>query len=164
MIIRALGNNQGGSAGVEMALSVPLFIALLFGVFELGNYFMTEHIVVKAVRDGARYAARRSVTADYPGCTPSSQLVTDTQNVTRTGQVADDGTPRFASWSDAGSITVEASCDTSGTYTGVFNTGIGAPVVTVRAAVPYVPLFNRIGLSSATLTLHAESQAAVMGQ
>jgi hypothetical protein len=125
---------------------------------------MTEHIVVKAVRDGARFAARRSVAADYPDCTPSSQLVTDTQNVTRTGQVIDGGEARFASWSGSDSIAVEASCDTSGDYSGVFNTGIGAPVVTVRAAVPYVPLFNRIGLSSATLTLHAESQAAVTGE
>jgi Flp pilus assembly protein TadG len=157
--------NDAATASVEMALSLPLLIALLFGAFELGNYFMTEHIVVKAVRDGARYAARRPY-SDYPGCTPSASLITDTQNVTRTGQVASDGTPRFASWSDSDSIIVSAECDTTGPYAneGVFvNAPDGAPVVRVSATVPYTPLFAQLGIARATLHLNARSEAAVTG-
>ena len=33
--------------------------SLMFGAVELGNYFLNEHSLVKAVRDGARYAARQ---------------------------------------------------------------------------------------------------------
>ncbi len=161
----SLIRDNRATASVEMALSLPILIALLFGAFELGNYFMTEHIVVKAVRDGARYAARRPYT-DYPGCTPSASVITDTQNVTRTGQVASDGTPRFASWSDPDSITVSADCDTTGSYAdaGVFvNAPDGAPVVTVSATVPYTPLFAQLGIARATLHLNAQSEAAVTG-
>jgi Flp pilus assembly protein TadG len=161
----ALIKDDGATASVEMALSLPLLIALLFGAFELGNYFMTEHIVVKAVRDGARYAARRPY-SDYTGCTPSGSVVADTQNVTRTGQVASGGEPRFASWSDPDSITVSAECDTSGSYadSGVFvNSPDGAPVVTVAATVPYTPLFAQMGIAKATLHLNAKSEAAVTG-
>ena len=51
--------NSSGTAAAEMALVTPLLMALMFGSFELGNYFYTSHIVAKAVRDGARYASRR---------------------------------------------------------------------------------------------------------
>jgi Flp pilus assembly protein TadG len=161
----ALMRDRRATASVEMALSLPLLIALLFGAFELGNYFMTEHIVVKAVRDGARYAARRPY-SDYAGCTPSGSVITDTQNVTRTGQVASGGEPRFESWSDPDSITVRAECDTSGPYAdaGVFvNAPDGAPVVRVSATVPYTPLFAQLGIARATLHLNAQSEAAVTG-
>src|SRR4030095_17198558 len=94
----ALLRSTRAAASVEMAMVVPIMLALLFGAFELGNYFMTEHIVVKAVRDGARFAARRPINPDYAGCTPSNDLIEATRNVTRTGQIGSDGTPRFASW------------------------------------------------------------------
>src|SRR3546814_6902005 len=45
-----------------MALVSPMLILLMFGSFELGNYFLDEHVVLKAVRDGARYAARQNFT------------------------------------------------------------------------------------------------------
>ncbi len=162
--VSSLLKNDRGVASMEMALSLPLLMALLFGAFELGNYFMAEHVVVKAVRDGARYAARRPWT-DYPSCTPSDSVVTDTQNVTLTGQIAPDGTPRFAWWNDPGTISVAATCDSTGTYEGIFtDPDVGVPVVTVSATVSYVPLFNRLGLTSATLNLNAQSEAVVTGR
>jgi hypothetical protein len=136
----------------------------VFGALELGYYFMTEHAVVKAVRDGARYAARRPFEDYEPGCSPSTDLVDDTRNVTRTGQIATGGTPRFASWSDPNSITVSATCDTTGTYTGIYVTAPGGtPVVTVSATVPYTLLLGQLGLGNMTLTLNAQSEAAVTG-
>lgn len=161
--IPILVRNTRGAAAAEMAMSLPLLIVIIFGAFELGNYFLTEHKVVKAVRDGSRYAARRPFT-DYPGCSPSSSLEEDTRNVTRTGQVATGGTPRVWHWSDPTTITVSSRCDTSGTYTGVQVTStIGVPTVRVEAIVPYAPLFAQLGLSDATLNLTARSEAVVMG-
>lgn len=158
-----LVGNIRAAAAAEMAMSLPLLIAILFGAFELGNYFLLEHKVVKAVRDGARFAARRPFT-DYAGCTPSANLVDDTKNVTRTGQIASGGTPRVWTWTDPASITVTAACDNSGTYTGVHaSSGMGVPVVRVAATVPYTPLVGQLGLSDATLNLNAQSEAAVMG-
>lgn len=162
----SLASSTRASAAVEMALVVPIMLALLFGAFELGNYFMTEHVVVKAVRDGARFAARRPLTPDYDGCAPSNDLVEATRNVTRTGQIDSGGTPRFASWDDPESIDVDAACDDSwsGADKGIYVTSpMGTPVVTVQATVPYTPLFAQLGIASVTLSLNAQSQAAVTG-
>lgn len=150
------------SAAVEMALVTPLLVTLMFGSFELGNYFMDSHVVAKAVRDGARYAARRAFD-QYTCSTVSSDVIDKTRNIIRTGQVASGGTARLPGWSDSSTISVAASCDAttvSGIYTGM--TG-GARIVTVTAAVPYNSLFNSLGFSSTTLTLRARAQAAVAG-
>lgn len=160
--LAALVRSSSATAAMEMALVLPILIALLFGAFELGNYFMTEHVVVKAVRDGARFAARRPIDPDYAGCTPSADLIEATRNVTRTGIITSGGTPRFASWSDPGSIDVSATCSTG--YEGIYVTSPeNAPVVTVSASVPYVPLFSQLGLGDVILSLNAHSQAAVTG-
>ena len=159
----ALAQDKRGSPSAEMALALPILFALLFGAFELGNYFMTEHKVVKAVRDGARYAARRPF-GDYTGCAPSTTLIDETRNVTRTGQVASGGTPRVSSWTDPATITVSATCDNTGTYTGIYVTSAeGTPVVTVDATVPYTSLLGQLGLADTSLTLNARSEAAVTG-
>ncbi len=164
-LVHRFGDEQQGSAAVEMALVAPLLIALLFGAFELGNYFLAEHKVVKAVRDGARYAARQAFD-QYSGCTPSSMVVDSTRNVTRTGQVASGGTPRVTGWANPATITVTAVCNRTGSFQnqGIYrNLTVGAPVVVVSASVLYTPLFARIGIGRFTLNLNASSEAAVTG-
>ena len=170
-LLSAFMHDVRGSAGTEMALSLPWLILLMFGAFELGSYFLAEHIVVNSVRDAARYAARQPFT-EYPGCTPSGTVVTSTRNVARTGQPAAGGTARLYYWTNPATITVTAACTTSvtgddsvaynvsGIYLGVSG---GAPVVQVAAAVPYTPLVGQFGLAQVTLTLNARSQAAVNG-
>ncbi|WP_256325925.1 TadE/TadG family type IV pilus assembly protein [Sphingomonas sp. YR710] len=157
-----------GTAAVEMALVTPLLIAVMLGSFEAGNFYLDSHVVAKAVRDGARYAARRAF-ANYSACSgaPGGTVVTDTRNIVRTGQLSG-GTARLPGWTDPATISISISCNTAGVggvaYTGIY-TGMatGAPVVTVSAAVPYQTLFGEAGFSSSTLTLRAESQAAVAG-
>lgn len=153
-----------GAAAVEMALVTPLLIVIMFGSMELGYYFYSEHVVVKAVRDGARFASRQGF-ANYT-CPDqvSSSVETNTQNVTRTNQVASGGTARLGPWTSNASITVTVRCDTSGTY-GSFYEGLvdGIPVVTVSANVPYTPLFAGLGFNSTSLTMRAASEAPVMG-
>lgn len=163
LLSRLIACNRGAAA-VEMALVTPLVMVLMFGSFEVGNYFLQEHVLSKAVRDGARYAARRSF-EEYPSCAPSANVERETRNVTRTGIVADGGTPRIVNWTDAATIVVSASCDTTGTYTGIYkDVAIGAPKVTVSATIVYRSLFGMFGLiSSDTFTLRSQSQAAVMG-
>ena len=162
--LRTMLRSDHASAAAEMALSLPVLMGLIFGAMELGNYFLSEHKVVKAVRDGARYAARRPFTDYDVSCTPSSDVVTATQNVTRTGTLNGAGTPRMGYWTDPATIDVTGECDTSGTYTGIYATSpVGTPVVTVVATVPYTPVLGQLGLIDATLTLSARSEAAVTG-
>lgn len=164
-LLHRFARDRRGSAAVEMALVAPLLIVLLFGAFELGNYFLTEHKVVKAVRDGARYAARQAFD-QYAGCAPSSVVVDSTRNVTRTGQVANGGTPRVLGWTNPATITVTSVCNRTGSFQnqGIYrNLTVGAPVVIVSATVQYTPLFAQIGLGRLTLNLRASSEAAVTG-
>ncbi len=147
-----------------MAMVAPLLILLMLAGMEIGHYFYSEHVVVKAVRDGARYAARHDFSNYTCPSTIGGTVVADTQNVTRTNQVASGGTPRLADWVQNSSVTVTMRCDTSGTY-GSFYSGLtgGVPVVKVRAVVPYTSLFSVIGFNSVGLQMQAESEAAVMG-
>lgn len=159
--ILEISRDRRASAAAEMALIMPLLFILMFGSFELGNFFYDEHIVVKAVRDGARFAGRQSFT-DYAGCSPSSGMIDNVRNVTRTGQLFAGGTPRLGFWSDPATVTVTVTC--SGGYGGIYNgLSMGAPVVTVAAAVPYPSLFGSLGIDTTGFTLNAQSQAAVMG-
>jgi Flp pilus assembly protein TadG len=172
--IRTLARDEGGAAAAEMALVTPLLITLMMGSFELGNYFMSEHVVINAVRDGARFAARQNFSAySCPGATVSdSNVATRILNVTRFGNIDGTGDPRLSSWTattnNTPSVTVTVSCTdiTGGAYSGIYTIQdqTSIPEVKVSATVNYHSLFNMIGLTSALLKLDAESQATVVGQ
>ena len=163
--------NRSGSAAVEMALVMPLLLALMFGSAEAGNYFMNEHSLIKAVRDGARFAARRPF-SDYTGCsTVSSSLTTDTQNVVMGGYLASASitTPNIST----SNVTVTTSCTSTaggqnmlGIYRGrpgCGSSGGCAQVVIVTAQVPYRSILRSLGFSGIGMNLNASSQAAVGG-
>lgn len=159
--LQRLWADHSGAAAVEMLLVSPLLIVLMFGSYELGKYFLDEHVVDKAVRDGARYAGRRPF-ADYDCASASAGAEQDIRNVTRTGTVAGT-TPRLSYWTSPATITVSVTC-TTGSYSGIYNgLASGAPVVTVSARVPYTSLFGTMGFNTSGITLNAKSESAVMG-
>lgn len=45
-----------GAASVEMAIVLPLFIAIVFGIVEFGRALMVNQILVNAAREGTRRA------------------------------------------------------------------------------------------------------------
>lgn len=153
------------AAAAEMAIVTPLLIILMFGSFELGNYFLSEHVVAKAVRDGARYAARRSFTDFSCPNTVAADVIDKTRNVTRTGQVASGGTARLVNWTTPTTVSVTISCTaiSGGNYLGLYKGMTSLPKVRVSATVPYASLFNNLGFTSATLNLVSESEATVQG-
>lgn len=161
-----LASDRTGTAAAEMALSLPLLLILLFGSFELGYYFLSEHVVQKSVRDAARYASRLPMTS-YPSCDPVNGVTAaareDIQKLARTGHP--EGTvARLRGWTADTMTTVTIACDTTGTYTGIYSDfPNGVPIVTVAAAVPYPSLFGTLGLGNPALTLNARSQSAVFG-
>jgi Flp pilus assembly protein TadG len=171
-ILRHLVRETSGVAAVEMALSLPILLVLICGSVELGNYFMDEHRLVKAVRDGARYAARQDLTY-FTGCSgdPGGTVKTDTQTVVKTGLLSG-GNDMMPGLSSA-TIDVTVNCTTtaggtslSGFYANVKNSGgtvVGAPIVTVTASVPYTPVVKTFGFNGWGLTLNASQQAAVIG-
>jgi len=158
----ALWRSRSGSVSIELVLVTPTILILMFGLVDLGNYFMSQHVVVKAVRDGARYASRRGF-GEYSCATASTDVVTKTRDITRTGTISG-GTARLVDWTDPNSITLTVRCDSSGTYSGIYKGAAnGVPVVKVAAIVPYNSLFRHFGITTATISLTAASEVPVMG-
>lgn len=172
--MRVLGQllrDRSGAAAAEMALVIPFLVVLMFGAVDLGNYFLSEHVVDKAVRDASRYAARLPL-SDYTSCSVPSggSAEQETQRIARFGDPSGTGNQRLAGWTADNMTVVAIACDdgvssgnayaTGGIYTDFPN---GAPVVTVTATVPYHALFGMIGFGSMSFTLYAQSQAAVIG-
>ncbi len=159
----ALIRDRRAAAAAEMALVLPPLMVLMFGSFELGRFFLDEHVVAKAVRDGARYAARQNFT-NYSDCSAvPAGVLTNIRNLTRTGKVVSGGAARLSYWTNPATITVSVSCVAPGTYRGIYTGASNVPIVTVSAVVPYTPLFGSIGFNVSGLKLNARSQSAVMG-
>jgi Flp pilus assembly protein TadG len=164
MLGRRLLRDCSAAAAAEVALITPFILALMFGSMELGYYFYSEHVVVKAVRDGARFASRTGFeNFDCTDDTIDPTTVGDIQRVTRTNQVDAGGDSRLHGWTDDSTVTVTMTCDTSGDY-GSFYAGLaGIPQVKVTASVPYISLFSLLGFNTVSLKMTASSQAVVMG-
>ena len=159
--------DRTGSASAEMVLVAPLLLVLMLGAAETGNYFLNEHTLAKAVRDGARFAARQSFN-NYASCsgTPGGTVQADTRNVVMNGYLSGGSvlTPNIS----APDITVTTDCFTGAvggeSMLGLYrNRANGAQIVTVSATVPYRPVLASFGFSGIGLNLNATSQAAVTG-
>lgn len=169
-MIRALARNSHGSAAAEMALVLPILLALIFSALELGNYFRSEHVLIKGVRDGAVYAARQQISNyDCSVASPAvpTTVVNNSKALARTGQLAG-GTDRLPLWTDGSTtFTITASCVTSAggeTLLGIYQVNGGkVPVITVSADVPYQSVVAALGLGSPGLRLRAVQQAVVTG-
>jgi Flp pilus assembly protein TadG len=161
-LLAQLIKSQSGVAGVEMALMTPLLMALMFGSFELGNYFWSEQKVIKGVRDASRFAGRQPFEKFSCSSVNDTALETQIKNLARTGKTSG-GTSKILGWTDT-QVTIVVSCNatmTTGIYTGM--TG-GARVVTVVATdVPYPSLFGILGFDASAITLNASSRSPVMG-
>lgn len=147
-----------------MALVLPMLIILMFGGMEGGYYLWSEHKVLKAVRDGARYASRQAFDKfDCAGGTVSDPAKTNIQNLTRTGRTDTSGSPKVPNWTANSTVVVTVACDpakNTGLYSEMPN---GAPIVRVSANFAYPSLFFNLGFAASSLSLRASSQAAVMG-
>lgn len=172
----ALFRDSSAAAAVEMALVTPLLLIMLAGGLEVGNYFLDEHILVKGVRDGARYAARQSFT-NYAGCDGTLRDVpTTVKNNTMLlvrKATLDSSVPNLLAGWDAGTMvfTVQMKCYTTlgGAATGgIYNgnsTGTAgqAARVIVTAKLPYRPVMPGFKFKSSGYFLNAAQQAAVTG-
>lgn len=145
-----------------MALILPILMTIMFGSFEAGHFFWNQHVLTKAVRDGARFAGRQPFGSfDKVTCKPTQAVKDVVSNVTSSGKILG-GTPRNANWEDV-VVTVDGNCSAA-TKTGIYvNNTAGAPFVLVEASVTFDTLFVGLGFEDAQITIQADSQAAVMG-
>src|ERR1044071_6445666 len=106
--------DRNGAAAVEMALVFPILLVLMLGSVDVGYFFMSEHVVDKAVRDAARYAARQRFT-NFDCATGTMTDPSGVQRLARTG--APNGTDaRLPGWTSDGMTTVSVNCDNDNTH------------------------------------------------
>lgn len=170
-MILPLFKNPRGAAAAEMALVLPILLALFFGAIELGNYFRSEHILLKGVRDGAVYAARQEIPVNYDcgGGAPAvpSTVTNNTKTLVRTGALSG-GDDLLPLWDDGSTtFTVSFNCVTAAGGTNLSGiylvNGNQIPVVTVDASLPYRSVLGALGISKLGLRLKAAQQAAATG-
>ena len=155
-----LGLDTSGAAAAEMALLIPLVLAMILATFEGAWYMVCEHRVIKGVRDAARYAARldRSLYTCPGGAFTGATA--PIQNLTRTGKLTG-GNAQVPGWVD-GDVTVTVNCATG--IGGIYNqTGGNAPRVTVRTQFAYPSMMGTLGFSQTTVQIGAAAQSPVIG-
>ena len=169
----AMVRDDRGNAAAEMTFVTPLLLILMMGCVELGNYFWNEHTLMKAVRDGARFAARQGF-SNFGTCSSggtdlsSATIGTDTKKVVQKGSLDSTQPDLLPNWSTA-TFKLTATCATtqvggqsmSGLYK---NDPNGWTKVTVEATITYRPVLAvALGFSGVGYQLYAQSQAAVTG-
>lgn len=141
--LKALWRADRGAALVECAIILPVFLALVGGLYEFGFYLYQEQLITSGVRDAARYL---SLTADPTS--PTGQM--EAKNLAVTGSI-DGGTPRVAGWTASDiSIAVTAVDNSDGTYSG----GATIQIVTVATSFPDPSLgfLGLLGLAKPTIS------------
>ena len=167
--LSSLRSDRSGAAAAEMALVAPLLLTIMFGALELGKYFWDEHLLVTAVRDGARFAARQGF-ATMP-CGGPATNETQIRNLVRYGKTTVTGSdkPHLFYWTDPTTITVAIRCyanagvDGERVYDGLYSARANVPIVTVSADVPYTPIVGSIGFKATGLSLNASNESPVFG-
>jgi Flp pilus assembly protein TadG len=143
--LKQIRRSESGSAMVETALTLPLFIALLLGAVELGDLAYKSSELTNAARDAAQYASTNS--GAYTDCkqkVPDGAYLT-CDSTSGVYKIAQNDAP-LASKSCANftvQVLTACTCSGSGTcsfgsttagYTCTSPTGSGKPVINVSVA------------------------------
>lgn len=147
---RLVRGNNAGQALVELALTVPLFFLILFGVAELARVVYVLIEVTNAAEAAVRYGAQNSTTAaDLPGMQNAAQVDADNIDL------------------DAPSISNSCGCadgSSSGSDCTSFSCASNAPTVktlTVTTSKTFDPLIHLPGLPE-RFTLYGRAEQKVL--
>jgi Flp pilus assembly protein TadG len=147
------GHKDSGVAAVELAILLPVFALLIFGILEFGHAWYIKQTITSASREGARYGI-------------VYRTVTGSDGVIRRADPLTEITPSIAGVIDtylsqflpAGSWTVPTPTLTTGTGTSIPEAG-NELTVTVTTTKTW-PLLQLIGMEdidiSATTTMKLE--------
>jgi hypothetical protein len=148
--IRAIWQSDHGTALVESAIVLPVFLTLVGGVYEFSFYLYQQQLVTIGVRDAARYLA---LTADPRS--PTNQV--DAKNLALSGSI-DGGPDRVSGWSPADiSIQIDTVDNNAATYSG--GSVIRLVTVSTNFVDPSLGFFELLGLKPPTMSVSHQERA-----
>jgi Flp pilus assembly protein TadG len=150
-------HRQRGVAAIEFAITVPLLLLLVLGVFEFGRIFFQYNTLTKATRDAARYLAATATLGSTDTIVIDATDLAETQNLVVYGNPAGTG-PTLLPGLAPGDVS--ASCFGGGT------TCPGVQHVLVTAQYSYQPVIGAVlptfGLGGGDITLGISLTSSVV--
>lgn len=143
-----LGEEDGGQALIEFALTLPIFLLLVTGIFDVARAVWEENTLAYAAREGTRYAIVHGSGGD-PVVGPCNMCVDPTT----------DGLDNIVTVVNNAAVGVHGIVVTID-YPDLANHRLDR--VTVDASAPFVPLPSQYMLGSAfQITLRGGSQLVI---
>ncbi len=140
-----LWQSDRGTALIESAIVLPVFLLLIGGVYEFGYFFYQQQLMTTGVRDAARYLA---LTANPNNAASQNDAMT----LAVYGVIEGDRTARLPGWSPADvAISVNALDNSSGIYC----SGCTVQIITVstRLADPSLGFLGILGLKTPVISV-----------
>lgn len=148
----SLAADRRGTSAVEFALVMPMLLAMVLGVTEIGRLVAQADAVEKSLRSAAVFAARSELPLD-------SATITTIENLVRTGTPDGTGDALVPGWDESGAdVIVEPRT--------VSVDGEDVDVIRLTAVVPFVPLMpgllHIVGLDDLTIrTSHDQTYIGI---
>jgi Flp pilus assembly protein TadG len=144
--LQSFWRNDRGTALIETAIVLPVFLLLVGGIYEFGYFFYQQQLMTVGVRDAARYLA---LTSNPNSATNQS----DAMNLAVYGSINGGVTPRVSDWStDDVTVSVTAANNSSGI---IYCGGCPVAIITVSASLADPPLgfLGLLGVKPLTITV-----------
>lgn len=163
-ITRRVVNGEEGGSLIEAALSISIFLMVLFAVFDLSIAFYTYHYVSDAAREGTRYAmVRGAACSGQSHTTPcpitSDEIASYVENLDYPGIDASDFMTVSSTWLSQGSPSGSGNTWTACGTTAACKVHGNQVQVTVSYAFPLdIPLWKLDSLSISSTSSMVISQ------
>lgn len=145
-LLKSLRRNDQGTALIESAIVLPVFLLLVGGIFEFGYFFYQQQLMTIGVRDAARYLALTT----NPN---SSANQSDAINLAVYGLINGSITPRVSGWSTSDvKVSVIAANNSSGI---IYCGGCPVEIITVSTSFtdPSLGFLGLLGLKPPTISV-----------
>ena len=120
-MLRRSSRERRGASAVEMAVALPAFLLIVFGIFDYGRLFLVRHMMDSAAREAARYACVNTSTATVAQVKAKADPQMNAVKGSLVGNtftsdvfwVDTDGTKKYpfsaATWGTSVGVTIEAN-------------------------------------------------------
>ena len=147
---KRFAKSRDGVAAIEFAVSLPIFLALVVGMVEIGRALIQANAIEKGLHAGAMYVARAALPVDAATTTAITNLV-------QRGTTDASAPYLIDGWGEAGATVAVVRQPVDYVTVG----GVQVPVFQLTATVPFTPLVPAL-LPAFTIT--SSHQQAYIGR